>query len=217
MELAPLDNREVARLTRCERVIEKGLCTFREVGQALLQIKEEALYRAEYTTFAEYCQVKWKFNDARARQLIAAAKTAETVEISTPLKESHAKELSRVPEDERQEVLDAAVEASGDKPLTARAIREAAEEVLSDDPVEDDDEPEATGKESLHVEPEPKDDDNGNRNQWLLEAADELREACGNRELVAGFLDGLAEYVRETTTAVAAAALENTASKVRRM
>ena len=73
----------------------------------------------------------------RARQLIAAAKTAETVEISTPLKESHAKALATVPAEKRQDVLDWAQEKSDGKPLTAAAIRTAAKETLEAEPVED--------------------------------------------------------------------------------
>ena len=138
-------------LARCERIIGKGIDTFREVGEALLKIRSARLYRRTAETFADYCKERWGFNDSRARQLIAAAKTAATVEISTVLNEGQAKELTRVPTDQRQAVLDHAKEESDGKPLTAAVIREAADEVLKAKPddKEDDDEPITCKSESV--------------------------------------------------------------------
>lgn len=133
MELLTLSGKEISTLRKCEAVIEKGLSTFREVGQALLQIKEQSLHRSDYTTFADYCEQRWNFTRQRAYQLIAAVKVGkecqQAVDKNSPsLQDEYAsRELGKVSEEKRQEVLDAASEAVGDKPLTAKAIREAAE------------------------------------------------------------------------------------------
>ncbi len=36
--------------------------TFYEVGNALLQIRDERLYRQTHSTFEEYCREKWSKN-----------------------------------------------------------------------------------------------------------------------------------------------------------
>ena len=43
------------------------------VGTALMEIRENRLYRSEFKTFEEYCQSKWGFNRRNAYQLIEAA------------------------------------------------------------------------------------------------------------------------------------------------
>jgi hypothetical protein len=136
--LLVLTGREVATLTRCEKVIERGQQTFLDVGNALLMIREQALYRSDYDTFDDYCLRRWGFSSSRARQFIAAAKTAATVETSTPLKESHAKELSRIPADKRQAVLDWATEKNGGKPPTTAEIKSAWRDVAQAEPERDD-------------------------------------------------------------------------------
>ena len=67
--LLTLTSREIAAFNRCEKIIEKGKKTFIEVGRALLQIKEQELYRSDYDTFADYCKERWGFNDSRAGSL----------------------------------------------------------------------------------------------------------------------------------------------------
>ena len=46
-------------LTECEAVIERGLRTFVEVGEALLRIRDERLYRETHGTFEDYCRERW--------------------------------------------------------------------------------------------------------------------------------------------------------------
>ena len=133
----PLTRAESQTLSRHEKVVERGVKTFIEVGRALMAIRDDArkLYR-EYGKFEDYCKERWGFQASRARQFIAAAKTAESVDMSTVSNERQAKELTRVPEDQRQSVLDWATEKADGKPLTAAAIRKAAEEVLDAEPDE---------------------------------------------------------------------------------
>jgi hypothetical protein len=122
-ELAPAESRA---LIEHEAVIERGLTTFTEVGNALLAIREQRLYRAEHDTFEGYCRERWGFNDRRASQLIAAAATVSTIVetgLPAPANEHQARALAAVPEAQRAEVWRETVDRTGGKP-TAAAIRD---------------------------------------------------------------------------------------------
>lgn len=57
--LAPLMHEEVISLASHEAVLERGLATFVEVGDALQTIKLNRLYRMHYETFEDYCRERW--------------------------------------------------------------------------------------------------------------------------------------------------------------
>lgn len=130
---------EQEALAQLETTIERGLSTFLEVGEALWKIREGKLYRQHHKTFEAYCQKKWGIGKARAYQLMNAAETVKSLpcERSTIVDkittESQARELAKVPADERPKVLQRAL-AEGDGKLTATAIARAAKPAPSDDP-----------------------------------------------------------------------------------
>ena len=64
MKLAAL---EICTLAECEDVINRGLATFVEVGNALLRIRDERLYRAEFGTFEAYCRQRWQMGLCSSR------------------------------------------------------------------------------------------------------------------------------------------------------
>ena len=64
------------QLETYEQVIERGLSTFVDVGNALTAIRENRLYRSTHSTFEAYCQERWGFNRTRAHHLIDAAEAA---------------------------------------------------------------------------------------------------------------------------------------------
>jgi hypothetical protein len=70
-------------LANCERVVNAGLETFVEVGQALMTIRDRRLYREKYTTFEDYCVTRWRLSSSRARQLIKASQVVANVESVT--------------------------------------------------------------------------------------------------------------------------------------
>jgi hypothetical protein len=77
---------EKERLAQLEAVVERGLTTFVEVGEALMEIRSARLYRETHSTFEVYCRERFGFSDSRGRQLIAAAKTVTTVtELGLPV------------------------------------------------------------------------------------------------------------------------------------
>jgi hypothetical protein len=63
---------ESREFERHEKVIQRGIKNFHEVGAALMAIREGKLYRAKYGTFEDYCRKKWKMSRQRAYQLCAA-------------------------------------------------------------------------------------------------------------------------------------------------
>ena len=62
---APQADLALADLTVCEQIIERGLGTFVEVGQALVRIRNGRLYRADFPTFETYCESRWSMSRRR--------------------------------------------------------------------------------------------------------------------------------------------------------
>jgi len=184
------------------------------VGNALREIHNSKLYRCSHETFASYCQERWGFTHGRARQLISAAKIQSDTMVSLS-SERQARELARVQEDQRQEVLGLATEKAGDKPLTAAIIKETVKEWNTPaDAVEPRQyKPEEEEEEAIECESEPVVEDH--HAGWLAEATQELWEAFKTTEdcgLIPGFLDGLAAMIRESDSSIVAARLENAAT-----
>jgi hypothetical protein len=129
---------EAVRLNELEAVIERGRQTFIEVGQALRAIRDERLYRAEYSTFEDYCRERWLMAHAFAYYLIAAAQVVSTIvdtpnpPIILPSTESQARELAplRAEPEIMREVWQEAVERAQGQP-TAAVVREVREELKS--------------------------------------------------------------------------------------
>lgn len=84
------------RLAEAEAKIERGLSTFWEVGNALMQIRDERLYRSDFQTFEDYCQQRWGMTRRRANQLVEAAQMGTMVPIEN---ERQARALAPVKED----------------------------------------------------------------------------------------------------------------------
>jgi hypothetical protein len=88
-------------LAECEKVIERGLVTFVEVGEALLTIRYEKLYIQTHKTFEEYCRERWGMSKTHAnRQIEAATIAGKLAPIGvTPPNESVARELAPLKDD----------------------------------------------------------------------------------------------------------------------
>ena len=134
---------EKARLAACEIVIRSGKSAFIEVGNALAEIRDGKLYRAEFRSFETYCKAKWGLSKAHAyRQIDAAKIAAETSPIGDKVStdsensspgttpeipnEATARAVASVPKDDRQEVVE---EAAKSGPLTAASVAKAAAKV----------------------------------------------------------------------------------------
>ena len=121
-----------ARLAELERKIERGLTTFVEVGQALIEIRDSKLYLIEHKTFSDYCKSKWKFSCRFAQMQMAGAKIAaglsDANNCSPPRSESQLRPLLKVPPEQRVAVWVRANELSNGMQPTSRHVRYAVNE-----------------------------------------------------------------------------------------
>lgn len=127
-EMSPAEARHLRSL---EGKIERGLQTFREVGMALMEIRESKLYRATHETFEAYCSDRWHLERGRANQLLGAAEVVKAIEATGantvgPANEYQARELVPLVHTDPEAVRKvwAEVQKAG-KPITAEVIREA--------------------------------------------------------------------------------------------
>jgi hypothetical protein len=101
-----LSQEECARLNDCETVIENGLQTFVEVGNALFEIRDSKLYRQTHSTFEAYCRERWQMSRQRAHQLIDAAgvsKNLSTIVDKQPTHESQIRPLAGLEPEQQKE------------------------------------------------------------------------------------------------------------------
>src|ERR1035438_828522 len=68
----PLTSAETELLAKCEKIIGRGLNAFKEVADALLDVRDQHLYRINYPTFEEYCRQKWGITARHAHRLMLA-------------------------------------------------------------------------------------------------------------------------------------------------
>ncbi len=142
-----LTGTEATTLDDLEQVIEKGLATFIEVGQALQHIRDGKLYRESYTTFEEYAKERWGLSRAHAYRQIEAAEVIGVLQtngngpkVSTrlgdvrpqfgdiPASESVARELASIKHDPEKlrETWGNIIELHGPKP-TAEQVRQVVD------------------------------------------------------------------------------------------
>ena len=126
-----LTKAEARHLTMLERRIATGLQTFREVGAALLEIRDSRLYRETHSTFELYCTEKWGMPRARAYHLIDSAKVVAVLGDPSDLtNEAQARELADIESPSEMKTVWAAVEKTK-QPITAALIRQVRGEVLT--------------------------------------------------------------------------------------
>jgi SAM-dependent methyltransferase len=122
-----------------EQVIERGLGTFIEVGEALAEIRDQRQYRdAGYSDFDSYCRERWGMSRVHSTRLIGAAEVVGAlVPIGTtpPTSESQARALAPLRHDppamaEVMAEVTAEAEATNSK-VTASKITEKVAERLS--------------------------------------------------------------------------------------
>lgn len=120
----------------CEKIISAGLKTFSEVGNALLYIRNNRLYREGFASFEKYCREKWAMSDRRAHQLCDAAEVVNNIQglnncSVIPKTESQARPLATLPPKQQSEAWQKAQEkaASEGQQVTARHVEAAVGEI----------------------------------------------------------------------------------------
>lgn len=116
--------RDDERLAELEKLIAKGQKTFVEVGLALAEIRDLRLYKREYGSFSEYCQVKWGWEKRYTQYVIAGAEAVKSLPEGTRTLVHHetaARELAKAAPEQRAGVVQAIVDQG--KPVTAKEIK----------------------------------------------------------------------------------------------
>jgi phage N-6-adenine-methyltransferase len=119
-------------LLECERVIERGLNTFVEVGAALLKIRDSRLYKNNYDTFEDYCRERWGMYRDKADRYIAAAKLVENltpIGVTLPTNEAQARPLVGLPPEQQFQVWQQVVDTAPAGKITAAFVQETVEKV----------------------------------------------------------------------------------------
>ena len=116
---------ESARLAELEPIIERGLGTFAEVGLVLAEISRDRLYRQTHSAFKDYMEEKWKMGVRTAYEHIERAEIvkslpAECAKFAQTINPAQARELAKVPAEQRETVIKAAAKRG---PVTAKAIK----------------------------------------------------------------------------------------------
>ncbi|OPZ87517.1 MAG: Phage protein Gp37/Gp68 [bacterium ADurb.Bin429] len=96
-------------LQRHEAIIAQNIGAFYAVGEALMAIRDQRLYRATYETFEAYCTEQWGFGKAHAYRLITGSKVYTALEKSPngdtlvlPRSEAQVRALSQIKKPELQ-------------------------------------------------------------------------------------------------------------------
>lgn len=130
---APLTPAERRRLGALEKRIQTGMQTFRDVGMALLEVRDSRLYRESHSTFEDYARERWQLDKTRAYQFIGAAEVVKHVGEDPALtNEAQARELVPLLHEDPAAVTEVweHVKESG-RPVTAALIREKVAEVTN--------------------------------------------------------------------------------------
>jgi hypothetical protein len=137
-ELSALTAIESERLSYCEMTISAGLGSFYEVGLAILEIRDNHLYRGTHSTFESYLNQRFSISRRRAYQLMDATKVVTEIQDVTPgengqdlrttvhnMPEGAIRPLTTLPEGERAEAFREASQSAGDRPPTAKEVQKA--------------------------------------------------------------------------------------------
>jgi len=116
-----------------EAIVTDGLATFIAVGTALMEIRDQRLYRQTHGTFEDYCQDKWAMTRQHANRLIGASSVVANLEPigARPDTESQARPLAALQPEQQQEAWRKAQEAAQaeQRKLTAKDVQAAVDDL----------------------------------------------------------------------------------------
>lgn len=123
---------EADRKVQLEATIERGMQTFVEVGAALLEIREERLYRADFGTFEEYCRERWGWTRQHTNRIIGSAEVVSNLEpigSILPATESQARPLVALEPEAQREAWARVLQDAPNGKITAAVVEKAASEI----------------------------------------------------------------------------------------
>lgn len=124
----PISLDESKRFISLEKIIKAGVTTFISVGDALAEIKNSRLYRADFPTFQAYCEKTWNFTRMRAHQLIEASEVHKALPANVKHCFTNPRQLNalaKLPKSKRVKAVKAIVKAakkSGGR-ITAKTVK----------------------------------------------------------------------------------------------
>lgn len=124
----------LATLAQLKSIVSRNLSATIDAGRALKEIRDRELWKEESESFQQFCVDNWGVSKQRAYQLIDTVKIVDQLppEQSTAVdSERVARELKKVPAEDRAEVVKKAQESGT---VTGPAITKAAKEVKPKDP-----------------------------------------------------------------------------------
>ena len=138
MSLAKTQKAEVldpkADLAQHEAIIERGISSFIEVGNALKAIRDGREYKDRYQTFEEYCKERWGWTRQNVNRQIAGAGAAlnlEPIGSKIPITERLIRPIVNLELDAQRKVWKQAIESAPDGKLTAKHVSEIASQYKS--------------------------------------------------------------------------------------
>lgn len=141
--MAHVSQKITTRLQQAEEAIEQGLISYKEAGKALMDIRDEGLYKQSHDTFEAYLKERWNWERSYAHRLIEAAKVADNLLPigNVPSNEAQARELTKLPTADLQRaaygVAETIAEQNKAGKVTAKDVKNAVEivhKVIQDNP-----------------------------------------------------------------------------------
>ncbi len=134
---------ESTELDAHEIIIERGLRTFREVGAALMAIREGRLYRQFFSTFEAYCEARWGMMRRHAYRLIDAANvvgnlsSGETSPAAPilPTSERQARPLTALDPEHQRDAWAVVVDTAPNGKITTAHVEQVVEKQFRPKPV----------------------------------------------------------------------------------
>jgi hypothetical protein len=117
---------EVKTLAHYEEIVEQGREVFIQVGQALLAIRDQRLYRESYSTFEDYLRQRWDLSRSYAHRMIDAAVVVQNllpIGNIVPVNEAQARPLTTLSPEQQAEVWNEAVKTAPAGKVTAKHVQ----------------------------------------------------------------------------------------------
>ena len=132
-KLNPAEKQELQQL---EQTIATNLTGTFELAAALMKIRDQKLYRVEYSTFEEYCRKRWDYSPsychrlAQMNEVMVDLKTNDEIAAALPRNESQARIFNDLEKDERIQLAEKVQEETGDHPPTAKLYQKFKKELF---------------------------------------------------------------------------------------
>lgn len=133
---AQLNPAEKQELKQLEQTIATNLTGTFELAAALMKIRDQKLYRVEFSTFEEYCRNRWDYSPsychrlAQMNEVMIDLKTKNEIAAALPRNESQARIFNDLAKNERLQLAEKVQEAAGHHPPTAKLYQKYKKELF---------------------------------------------------------------------------------------